>query len=540
MAKLQSACQILGIRDESYLPKFSKDDIEKIRRKTKEVYKASQKEGKVNKAKEVLDAWKVVDAAFAAVKARRAPSSSKHGSSSQQAASSKESHGENGHHASDSASNKRKAEALDEAATEREKAAALKRAAEKAAAAKKAKEKAAALKKAAEQKAAEKAAHIKKLRSEHRARLAADPPRPCLEKRPSYHRNQSALICKTCQQSSNLRRIPDLKDGVFVCPVCRFRDMDPLSPMKENEKGLLKLILLQPPVLPEETMGEATVRVRLNIPNLQRWRKQGEEIDVRMLNLDTCDTLQCWPHSLTMWANGVQAFQVEAPKEGHKRRDAPRRISACLKSDQNDLKISMRDGLTLQRFCIAIVRVKPIHVVEMRKSIRPVSEDGGKKMVQELLWNSALLASSDEVTAEGSNKCRLTCPLTHERIHTPVRGERCAHLQCFDLKAYIEINKGMAAFNKRWTCPVCSIMCKPSDMFLDMYMLTILEKTEDDDDEICFTQDGEWTVTGKIPPPPSPDSDMEEHQSDQDELAGKQTPEEDASPEVMMIDGTAS
>ena len=26
-------------------------------------------------------------------------------------------------------------------------------------------------------------------------------------------------------------------------------------------------------------------------------------------------------------------------------------------------------------------------------------------------------------------------PLTHQRIHTPVRGEKCAHLQCFDLKA---------------------------------------------------------------------------------------------------------
>jgi len=544
MAKLQSACQILGIRDESYLPRFSKDDIEKIRRKTKEVYKTSQKEGKEAKAKQVLDAWKVVDAAFAAVKARRTTSSSKHSSSSQPPAPSREpvrkdGQVENGHQATEGSSNKRKAETLDEAAAEREKAAALKRAAEKAASAKKAKEKAAALKKAAEQKAAEKAAHIKKLRSEHRARLAADPPRPCLEKRPSYHRNQSALICKTCQQSSNLRRIPDLKDGVFVCPVCRFRDMDPLSPMKENEKGLLKLILLQPPVLPEETMGEATVRVKLNLPNLQRWRKQGEEVDVRMLSLDTCDTLQCWPHSLTMWANGVQAFQIEAPKEGHKRRDAPRRISACLKSDLNELKISMRDGLTLQRFCIAIVRVKPVHVLEMRKSVRPLSEEGGKKMVQDLLWNSALMASSDEVTAEGSNKCRLICPLTHERIHTPVRGERCAHLQCFDLKAYIEINKNMAAFNKRWTCPVCGLLCKPSDLFLDMYMLTILEKTEDDDDEILFTQDGEWTVTGKIPPPPSPSSDMEEQEhnsgDEQEILADKQS-EEEFTPEVMIDD----
>jgi len=99
----------------------------------------------------------------------------------------------------------------------------------------------------------------------------------------------------------------------------------------------------------------------------------------------------------------------------------------------------------------------------------------------------------------------------------------------------------MAAFNKRWTCPVCAINCKPTDMFMDMYMFSILEKSEEDDDEICFTQDGEWTVTGKIPPPPSPDSDMEEHsaqpEENQDLLeAGRGTPEE-MTPEVMMIDG---
>ena len=40
------------------------------------------------------------------------------------------------------------------------------------------------------------------------------------DSRPSYHRNQSALICRKCQQSSNLRRIPDLKARRrhrFVC-----------------------------------------------------------------------------------------------------------------------------------------------------------------------------------------------------------------------------------------------------------------------------------------------------------------------------------
>ncbi len=44
--------------------------------------------------------------------------------------------------------------------------------------------------------------------------------------------------------------------------------MDPFNTMRENEKGLLKLMLLQPPTLPEDTCGEATIRIKLNMPNL--------------------------------------------------------------------------------------------------------------------------------------------------------------------------------------------------------------------------------------------------------------------------------
>ena len=44
--------------------------------------------------------------------------------------------------------------------------------------------------------------------------------------------------------------------------------MDPFNAMRENEKGLLKLMLLQPPTVPEDTCGEATIRIKLNMPNL--------------------------------------------------------------------------------------------------------------------------------------------------------------------------------------------------------------------------------------------------------------------------------
>lgn len=59
--------------------------------------------------------------------------------------------------------------------------------------------------------------------------------------------------------------------------------MDPFNAMRENEKGLLslgrhrkicevarKLMILQPPILLEETAGEATVCLKLNMPSLLR------------------------------------------------------------------------------------------------------------------------------------------------------------------------------------------------------------------------------------------------------------------------------
>lgn len=52
------------------------------------------------------------------------------------------------------------------------------------------------------------------------------------------------------------------------CQLRSWKEMDPFNTMRENEKGLLKLMLLQPPTLPEDTCGEATIRVKLNMPNL--------------------------------------------------------------------------------------------------------------------------------------------------------------------------------------------------------------------------------------------------------------------------------
>eukprot|EP00930_Biecheleria_cincta_P065298 TRINITY_DN5105_c0_g2_i5.p1 TRINITY_DN5105_c0_g2~~TRINITY_DN5105_c0_g2_i5.p1 ORF type:complete len:611 (-),score=192.66 TRINITY_DN5105_c0_g2_i5:7-1749(-) len=305
--------------------------------------------------------------------------------------------------------------------------------------------------------------------------------------------------------------------------------MDPCNPLREAEKGLLKLIVLQPPLVPENAMQQATIKLKLNMPHLARWRKAGEEIEARMLNLDNCEPEQAWPRALSVWVNGSNAFNIEPPKEGHKRRDVPQRISASLKSGINELKVFIKDGFTIQRYALALVRVKPQTQRQLFQSVKFVSEEEGKSLVTNLLFNSTLESTGEEVHAEGSDRCRLVCPVTLQRLETPVRGQKCRHLQCFDLKAYLISNMRMAAFNKRWFCPVCAIVLRPpADLLIDMHMLQILAKTEADDEEIGFDQMGEWQVTAKAAAPLSPDSDEAAVQEAEERAASEKAAEEKA------------
>ncbi|CAK9068713.1 unnamed protein product [Durusdinium trenchii] len=65
----------------------------------------------------------------------------------------------------------------------------------------------------------------------------------------------------------------------------------------------------------------------------------------------------------------------------------------------------------------------------------------------ELPNGTATIDSDEEVTCVLSNKLKLRCPLSFERVDIPVRGETCMHLQCFGLAAYLESNLKMRALN---------------------------------------------------------------------------------------------
>jgi len=204
--------------------------------------------------------------------------------------------------------------------------------------------------------------------------------------------------------------------------------------------------------------------------------------------------------SLSLTANGNEVFTISPPEEGHVRRDLPRNISTGLKNGQNVLSITCQDDF-ISEFALALVRTSaPMSVSDLVAEVTVCGEEAARARVCSLLAEHKLYnigddAADDGVTCLISNRLRLRCPLSMERVKDPVRGDRCWHLQCFGLRAYLEANAHMRAFNNRWTCPVCSNVLHPGDLRIDGFVEKVLNETSEAVEEVILDADGNWQTS---------------------------------------------
>jgi SUMO ligase MMS21 Smc5/6 complex component len=71
------------------------------------------------------------------------------------------------------------------------------------------------------------------------------------------------------------------------------------------------------------------------------------------------------------------------------------------------------------------------------------------------LFNCQVVAiPSDDELQLMEEEVSLRCPITMKRMKSPVRGEQCKHLQCFERASFIEFFKRQPAPHK---CPVCAL-----------------------------------------------------------------------------------
>jgi len=299
----------------------------------------------------------------------------------------------------------------------------------------------------------------------------------------------------------------------FISPPCRIKDLDPFNAVVDPG-GMLRFHMFQRP----------TLSFNLDLPDLKQWRKDDQGVWLRCIKIDTEIVSQVWPNKLIVTVNNAEIFRVEPPEEGHVRRDVPKDISPALRPGMNSMTITVEDP-HCPSFAIAVVRTQAKTGQILADETPVCEEEDALERVNMLLrdtWTSDTVGNSqpdppppkeeseppaegeekdenvieddDEVTCVLSNRLKLRCPLSFERVDTPVRGEACVHLQCFGLNAYLDSNSKMRALNNRWTCPVCSNILKPADLRVDKFVQKVLSETPSHVEEVVIQQDGTYKV----------------------------------------------
>jgi hypothetical protein len=300
--------------------------------------------------------------------------------------------------------------------------------------------------------------------------------------------------CTLCNCDYDLQHAAYTKSAdTFWCALCRFKHLDPFNAVIEPHGFLLCDIIKR-----------QHISFSIDLPDLRTWRKDENEVFMRMVRVDADTSAQVWPRKLSFDANGHEVFRVQEPEEGHVRRDVPINIAAGLRPGMNTIKIVIEDE-NASSYAMALVRTYPRTALDIANDIQVCEEEEARERVVTLLapnWGGSdekvgedpAEESEAEITCVISNKLRLRCPLSFERVQIPVRGEQCVHLQCFGLGAYLESNSKMRAMNNRWTCPVCNVVLKPQDLRIDGFVQNVLRDTDEHIEEVAIAQDGSFRV----------------------------------------------
>lgn len=113
---------------------------------------------------------------------------------------------------------------------------------------------------------------------------------------------------------------------------------------------------------------------------------------------------------------------------------------------------------------------------QVRRSEVPSPEDVDavgpewiQQKMQERLWRQTVVIE-DSVQVSSDYVLPLTCPLSGERLQVPVRGQHCAHIECFDLQSLRH------APPVGWRCPMvgCGSSVVPELLQKDLLVEALL------------------------------------------------------------------
>ena len=293
------------------------------------------------------------------------------------------------------------------------------------------------------------------------------------------------IKCEKCNYSQHIDCIyPSNKKSPYICPLCQLSLFDPYLKIKYHfnvpqiiEKNIFKQNLYLKFFLDDKIFN-------MNIID------DNDILLLRCLKLTEEGFCLEWPDQISIYINNInkEIYCVDKTNDAFKRQineEIPFKFNKNLKgknpfnermryafdyfklNEENTIKIKFNSVGLKDKYIISLdyINIRE-NTDEIIKYIKIINDKNQLKEIINL--NEFLL--EDILFIDPISKCDL--------IKNPSRGWKCNHLECVDLKIFLEMQKK----TRRFCCPICNK--KIGEIYIDGVMKDIIEKNYDKYDGI--------------------------------------------------------
>ncbi|KAH7326349.1 hypothetical protein B0I35DRAFT_132410 [Stachybotrys elegans] len=245
-----------------------------------------------------------------------------------------------------------------------------------------------------------------------------------------------------------------------------------------------------------------------------------------------------WPEHIFITFNGEPQFTL---RKQHSHHDRPIELTRSLVQGENLVEVSIPVSKLRQagnrNYFMAVEVVQTLSHESVKALVDGAKHVGAGDIMQELGRRLGSSGSDDDIMVINDTlTVSVADPFSGSLYKVPVRGNKCRHLECFDLETWLQTRPRKPigepcepCMTDVWKCPICDSDCRPSSLRIDDFFAQIAQKLASNSDthvkHVTLRKDGRWEAV-KVDDDPNHDSD---------ESPGPRHSER-AAPEVIEID----
>ncbi|KAK1435158.1 hypothetical protein QVD17_00918 [Tagetes erecta] len=292
----------------------------------------------------------------------------------------------------------------------------------------------------------------------------------------------------------------------FYCELCRLARADPFWITMGQPLYPVKLTIASVPA--DGTSPVQNVEKTFQLTKADKDMLAKPEFELQawcMLLNDKVSFRMQWPQYADLQVNGMPVRAINRPGSqllGANGRDDGPVITPCTREGSNKISLT---GCDARVFCLG-VRIVRRRTVQQILNLIPKESDGERfedavARVCRCVGGGATTENADsdsdlEIVAD-SIPVNLRCPMSGSRMKIAGRFKPCAHMGCFDLEVFVQMNQR----SRKWQCPICLKNYSLEDVIIDPYFSRITAKMHncgEDVTEIEVKPDGSWRVKAEI------------------------------------------